>query len=89
MVSHSGSVGYTMMRKTADLTVVHKEGQTQKVIAKEAVHRELYPSTFTQSRVEGKSVVEKDAQATEITAAWRGCEAKDIQGFEGDSQEVD
>ncbi|KAI2645658.1 Transposable element Tc1 transposase [Labeo rohita] len=40
----SSSVGYTIMRKTADLTVVqkmtidtlHKEGKTQKVIAKEA-----------------------------------------------------
>ena len=43
MVSQSGSVGYTIMGKTADLTVVqktiigtmHKEGKTQKVIAKE------------------------------------------------------
>ncbi len=45
MVSQSSSVGYTIMGKTADLTVVkkmtidtlHKEGKTQKVIAKEAV----------------------------------------------------
>ncbi len=44
MVSQSSSVGYTIMGKTADLTVVqkttidtlHKEGKTQKVIAKEA-----------------------------------------------------
>src|SRR4029434_537889 len=44
MVSQSGSVGYTIMGKTADLTVVqktiidtlHKEGRTHKVIAKEA-----------------------------------------------------
>ena len=44
MVSQFGSVGYTIMGKTADLTVVqktiidslHKEGKTQKVIAKEA-----------------------------------------------------
>ncbi len=44
MVSRSSSVGYTIMGKTADLTVVqkttidtlHKEGKTQKVIAKEA-----------------------------------------------------
>ncbi len=43
MVSRSSSVGYTIMGKTADLTVVqkttidtlHKEGKTQKVIAKE------------------------------------------------------
>ncbi len=44
MVSQSSSVGYTIMGKTADLTVVqnttidtlHKEGKTQNVIAKEA-----------------------------------------------------
>ncbi len=44
MVSQSSSVGYTIMGKTADLTVVqkmtidtwHNEGKTQKVIAKEA-----------------------------------------------------
>ncbi len=44
MVSQSSSVGYTIMGKTADLTVVqkttidtlHKEGKTQKVITKEA-----------------------------------------------------
>ena len=44
MVSQSSSVGYTIKGKTADLTVVqkttidtlHKEGKTQKVIAKEA-----------------------------------------------------
>ncbi len=44
MVSQSSFVGYTIMGKTADLTVVqkttidtlHKEGKSQKVIAKEA-----------------------------------------------------
>ncbi len=44
MVSQFGSLGYTIMRKTADLTVVqktiidtlHKEGKPQKWIAKEA-----------------------------------------------------
>ncbi len=44
MVSQSSSVGYTIMGKTADLTVVqktpidtlHNEAKTQKVIAKEA-----------------------------------------------------
>ncbi len=44
MVSQSSSVGYTIMGKTADLTVVqkttidilHKDRKTQKVIAKEA-----------------------------------------------------
>ncbi len=44
MVSQSSSVGYTIIGKTADLTVVqkttidtlHKEGKTQKFITKEA-----------------------------------------------------
>ncbi len=57
MVSQFGSLGYTIMRKTADLTVVqktiidnlHKEGKPQTCIAKEAVHRVLYPSMLTES----------------------------------------
>ncbi len=60
MVSQSSSVGYTIMGKTADLTVVqkttidtlHKEGKTQKVIAKEA-------GTLIERRREGKDMVEQ------------------------------
>ncbi len=48
------------MGKTADLTVVqktiidtlHKEGKPQTCIAKEAVHRVLYPSMLTESWME-------------------------------------
>ncbi len=62
MVSQFGSLGYTIMGKTADLTVVqktiidtlHKEEKPQTFIAKAAVHRVLYPSMFTESWVEGK-----------------------------------
>ncbi len=81
MVSQSSSVGYTIMGKTADLTVVqkmtidtlHKEGKTQKVIAKRlAVHRALCPSTLIERRREGKDVEEKSVQAIGITAPWRG-----------------
>ncbi len=76
MVSQSSSVGYTIMGKTADLTVVqkttidtlHKEGKIQKVIAKEA----LCPSTLIERRREGNYVVEKSVQAIGITAPWRG-----------------
>ncbi len=72
------------MGKTADLTVVqktiidtlHKEGKTQTFITKEAVHRVLYPSMFTESWVEEKSVEEKDAQPTERTAALWGLSSK-------------
>ncbi len=57
MISQFGSPGYTIMGKTADLTVVqkiiidtlHKEGKPQTLIAKEAVHRVLYPSMLTES----------------------------------------
>ncbi len=62
MVSQFGSLDYTIMGKTADLTDVqktiidtlHKEGKTQTFITKEAVHRVLYPSMLTESWVEGK-----------------------------------
>ncbi len=85
MVSQFGSLGYTIMGKTADLTVVqktiidtlHKEGKTQTFIVKEAaVHRVLYPSMLTESWVEGKSAEEKDAQQTERTAALWGLSSK-------------
>ncbi len=79
MVSQFGSLGYTIMGKTADLTVVqktiidtlHKEKKTQTFITKEAVHRVLYPSMLTESWVE-----EKDAQPTERTAAVWGLSSK-------------
>ncbi len=62
MVSSVGSLGDTIMGKTADLTVVqktiidtlHKEDKTQTFITKEAVHRVLYPSMLTESWEEGK-----------------------------------
>ncbi len=81
MVSQSSSVGYTIMGKTADLTVVqkttidtlHKEGKTQKVIAKEAgCSQSSVSSTLIERRREGKDVVEKSVQAIGITAPWRG-----------------
>ncbi len=81
MVSQSSSEGYTIMGKTADLTVVqkttidtlHKEGKTQSSLQKRlAVHRALCPSTLIEKRREGKDVVEKSVQAIGITAPWRG-----------------
>ncbi len=77
-VSQFGSLGYTIMGKTADLTVVQKtitDTFTRRVSHKHslpkklAVHRVLSPSMLTESWVEGKSVEEKDAQPTERTAA--------------------
>ncbi len=79
MVSQFGSLSYTIMGKTVNLTVVqktiidtlHKEGKPQTFIAKEAVHRVLYPSMLTESWVE-----EKDAQPTERTATLWGLSSK-------------
>ncbi len=58
MVSQFGSLGYTIMGKTSDLTVVqktiidtlHKEGKHKHALPKKlAVHRVLYPSMLTES----------------------------------------
>ncbi len=84
MVSQFSSLGYTITGKTTDLTVVqktiidtlHKEGKPQTFIAKEAVHRVLYPSMLTESWVERITVEEKDAQPTERTAALWGLSSK-------------
>ncbi len=89
MVSQFGSLGYTITRKTDDLTVVqktiidtlHKEGKTQTFIAKEAVQRVLYPSMLTESWVEGKIVEEKYAQPTERTTALWGLSSKMLNWF--------
>ncbi len=81
MVSQSSSVGYTIRGKTADLTVVqkttidslHKEGKTQKVIAKEAGSSQSSVSKHINREVKGrKDEVEKSVQAIGITAPWRG-----------------
>ncbi len=58
MVSQFGSPGFTIVGKTADLTVVqktiidtlHKEGNHKYSLPKKlAVHRVLYPSILTES----------------------------------------
>uniref|UniRef100_A0A3B4X3B6 Tc1-like transposase DDE domain-containing protein n=1 Tax=Seriola lalandi dorsalis TaxID=1841481 RepID=A0A3B4X3B6_SERLL len=62
MVSQSSSVGYTIMGKTADLTVVqkttidtlHKEGKTQKVNAKEAGCSQSSVSRHINREVKGR-----------------------------------
>ncbi len=86
MVSQFGSIGYTIMGKTADLTYLYRRPSltpfTRRVSHKHslpkklAVHRVLYPSMLTESWVEGKSVEEKDAQPTERTAALWGLSSK-------------
>ncbi len=85
MVSQFGSLGYTIMGKTADLTVVqktiidtlHKEGKPQTFIAKEAGCSQSAVSKHVNRKLsEGKSVKEKDAQPTERTAALWGLSSK-------------
>ncbi len=84
MVSQLGSLGYTIMRKTADMTVVqktiidtlHKEGKPQTFIAKEAGCSQSAVSKHVNRKLEGKSVEEKDAQPTERTAALWGLSSK-------------
>ncbi len=56
MVSQFGSLGYTIMGKTADLTVVQKTiihtgrvSQKHELPKKLAVHRVLYTSMLTES----------------------------------------
>ncbi len=78
MVSQFGSLGYTIMGKTADLTGVqktiidtlHKEGKPQTFIAKEAGCAQSAVSKHANRKLSArKSVEEKDAQSTERTAA--------------------
>ncbi len=62
MVSQFGSLGYTIMRKTADLTVVqktiidtlHKEGKPQTFIAKEAVCSQSAVSKHVNRKLSGR-----------------------------------
>ncbi len=81
MVSQSSSVGYTIMGKTADLTVVqkttidtlHKEGKTQKVIAKEAGCSQSSVSKHINREAKGrKRCGRKKCTSIGITAPWRG-----------------
>ncbi len=85
MVSQFGSLGYTIMGKTADLTVVqktiidtlHKEGKPQTFTAKEAGCSQSAVSKHVNRKLSGrKNVEEKDAQPTERTAALWGLSSK-------------
>ncbi len=85
MVSQFGSLGYTIMGKTADMTVVqktiidtlHKEGKPHTFIAKEAGCSQSAVSKHVNRKLSGrKSVEEKDAQPTERTAALWGLSSK-------------
>ncbi len=78
MVSQLGSLGYTIMGKTADLTVVqktiidtlHKEGTPQTFIAKEAGCSQSAVSKYVNRKLSGrKKCGRKGCTSTERTTA--------------------
>ncbi len=85
MVSQFGSLGYTIMGKTADLTVVqkiiidtlHKEDKPQTFIAKEAGCSQSAVSKHVNRRLSGrKKCGRKRCKPTERTAALWGLSSK-------------
>ncbi len=85
MVSQFGSLGYTIMGKTADLTVVqktiidtlHKESNPQTFIAKEAGCSQSAVSKHVNRKLSGrKKCGRNNAQSTERTAALWGLSSK-------------
>ncbi len=85
MVSQFGSLGYTIMRKTADLTVVqktiidtlHKEGKPQTFIAKEVGCSQSTVSKQKQ-KVEWKKKMHNQPREPQ---PYEDCRAKSIQEF--------
>ncbi len=98
MVSQFGSLGYTIMRKTDDLTVVHKtiidtlhkECKPQTFIAKEAVCSQSAVSKHV-NKVEWKEKVWKKKMHNQPREPqdYEDCEAKSIQEFGCTSQGMD
>ncbi len=90
MVSQFGSLGYTIMGKTADLTVVqktiidtlHKEGKSQTFIAKEAGCSQSAVSKHV-NKVEWKEKVWKKKMHNQLREPqpYEDCQAKSIQEF--------
>ncbi len=90
MVSQFGSLGYTIMGRTADLTVVqktiidtlHKEGKPQTFIAKEAGCSQSAVSKHVNRKLSGRkqcgrnTETERTNQPTERTAALWGLSSK-------------
>ncbi len=97
MVSQFGSLGYTIMGKTADLTVVqktiidtlHKEGKPQTFIAKEAGCSQSAVSKHVNRKFEWKEKVWKENMHNQLRELqpYEDCQAKSIQEFGWTSQE--
>ncbi len=91
MVSQFGSLGYTIMGKSADLTVVqktiidtlHKEGKPQTFIAKEAGCSQSAVSKHLNRRLSGRKKVWKKKMHNQLREPqpYEDCQEKSIQEF--------
>ncbi len=91
MVSQFGSLGYTIMGKTADLTVVqktivdtlHKEGKPQTFIAKEAGCSQSAVSKHVNRKLSGRKKCgrKKMHNQPRESQPYEDCQAKSIQEF--------
>ncbi len=94
MVSQFGSLGYTIMGKTADLTVVqksiidtlHKEGKPQTFIAKEAGCSQSAVSKHVNRKLSGRKKMHNQPREPQ---PYEDCQAKSIQEFGWTSQGMD
>ncbi len=99
MVSQFGSLGYTIMGKTADLTVVqkaiidtlHKEGKPQTFIAKEAGCSQSAVSKHVNRKLSGRKKCGRKRCTTSRgePQPYEDCQAKSIQEFGWTSQGMD
>ncbi len=98
MVSQFGSLGYTIMGKTADLTVVqktiidtlHKESKPQTWIAKEAGCSQSAVSKHVNIMLSGRKKCERKRCKTNWeNRSFEDCQAKSIQEFGWTSQGMD
>ncbi len=91
MVSQFGSLGYTIMGKTADLTVVHKtiidtlykEGKPQTFIAKEAGSSQSAVSKHVNRKLSGRKNCGRKKMHNQSREPQpnEDCQAKSIQEF--------
>ncbi len=99
MVSQFGSLGYTIMGKTADLTVVqktiidtlHKEGKPQTSIAKEVGCSQSAVSKHVHRKLSGRKNCGRKRCTTnrENRSLMSICQAKSIQEFGWTSEGMD
>ncbi len=99
MVSQFGSLGYTIMGKTADLTVVqktiidtlHKESKQQTFISKEADCSQSAVSKHVNRNLSGKKKcgIKRCTTNQENLQSYEDCQVKSIQEFGGTSPGMD